>query len=256
VAAQSNTQYAGQLGNPVQNVPGTIYNSESNLVVPVPGNAQAAGLADYGTRLKATFNNIPAGVTLWVSTANVNNAAVPVTPPTPIGGSAGNVGTTTYVQLVTSETVSDGNLSGFFPNVPYNGDTPSTGNTPIVQIPVAANGTAQAVWEVVNTNPATIDSFKVAVYLSYTANVAQNSPPAGSATVNLSFAPTPTAAFTASAGARLPARSQFRDSSPTRVRRAISSRSVSAVRSCCIRTSPTRLDMTRVLRSRTRPAIT
>ncbi len=33
---------------------------------------QTAGLADYGTRLKATFNNIPAGVRIFVSTANVS----------------------------------------------------------------------------------------------------------------------------------------------------------------------------------------
>jgi hypothetical protein len=80
-------------------------------------------------------------------------------------------------------------------------DTSSTGTTPIVEIPVSATGTATAVWEVVNTNPNAIDSFRVAVYATYTANVAQNSPPAGTATVNLSFAPTPTAAFTASAAA-------------------------------------------------------
>ena len=53
----------------------------------------------------------------------------------------------------------------------------------------------------VNTNPNAIDSFKVGVYITYSSNVAQNSPPAGTAQVNLSFAPTPTAAFSASAGA-------------------------------------------------------
>jgi len=201
VGAASNTAYAGQINNPVQNQPGVIYNSESNLVVPISGT-QVAGLADYGTRLKATFNNLPAGVRLWVSTTNVNNAALPIAPPTVIGGSAANVGTTTFVQLVSSETVNDGNagVSGFFPTVAST-DVPSTGNTPIVEIPVGSNGSAVAVWEVVNTNPATIDSFKVAAYVTYTANVAQNSPPAGTATVNLSFAPTPTAAFTAAAGA-------------------------------------------------------
>ena len=98
--------------------------------------------------------------------------------------------------------MSDGNagVSGFFPAVPST-DTPSTGTTPIVEIPVASNGTAQAVWEVINTNPNAIDSFKVGVYVTYSANVAQNSPPAGTATVNLSFAPTPPGAFTAAAGA-------------------------------------------------------
>jgi hypothetical protein len=199
VAAQTNSAYAGQVGNPVQNVPGTIYNSESNLVVPINAT-QIAGLADYGTRLKASFSNVPTGVRLWVSTAAVQNAALPVTPTGSYGAASNNTGTQTLVQLVTSETVSDGNLAGFFPSVPST-DTSSTGSTPIVEIPVAANGTAQAVWEVVNTNPNAIDSFKVAVYVTYTANVAQNSPPAGTAQVNLSYAPTPTAAFSASAAA-------------------------------------------------------
>ena len=39
VAAQSQRLYAGQIGNPVQNVPGGIYNSESNFVFPVPPTA-------------------------------------------------------------------------------------------------------------------------------------------------------------------------------------------------------------------------
>jgi len=198
VAAQSNSQFAGQLGNPVQNVPGAIYQSESNLVVPeVTSGGAVAGLADYGTRLKAQFNSIPAGVRLFVSTVNVNNNAQFATVPNPVGGNAGNV-STPYAQLVVSETANNGNLSGFFPSVSAT-DVPSVGNTPIVEINVV-NGSATAVWEVLNTNPNTIESLKFGVYTTYTSNVAQNSPPAGTATVNLSFAPTPPA-FTAASGA-------------------------------------------------------
>jgi len=204
VAAQSNSAYAGQINNPIQNVPGVIYNSESNFVLTNTVSGAVAGLADYGTRLKAQFNNIPAGVRLFVSTTNVNNAALPVVPTYSYGAAGNNVGTqTTYVQLVSSETVNDGNagISGFFPVVSAT-DVPSTGNSPIVEIPVGSNGSATAVWEVVNTNPNAIDSFKVAAYVTYTSNVAQNSPPAPStATVNLSFAPTPTAAFSAASAA-------------------------------------------------------
>jgi len=203
IAAQTNSAYAGQ-GIPSasapnnQNVPGQIYNSESNFVLGVPSGA-TAGLADYGTRLKATFNSVPAGIRLFVSTVNVNNNALPVTIGTP-GGSLGNTGTTGYAQLVSSETINDGTVGGvFFPAVSST-DVPSTGNTPIVEIPVV-NGTATAVWEVINTNPNAIDSLKFGVYSTYTSNVAQNSPPPGTATVNLSFAPTPTAAFSAAAGA-------------------------------------------------------
>ena len=70
---------------------------------------------------------------------------------------------------------------------------------PIAEVPIT-NGSGQAVWEVVNTNPNTNETFSFGVYITYTANVAQNSPPPGTSTVNLSFAPTPPA-FTASAGA-------------------------------------------------------
>jgi len=204
VAAASNNQYAGQINNPVQNVPGVVYMSESNFVLTNVVSGGPAGLTDYGTRLKAQFNNIPAGVKLFVSTTNVNNAALPFSPAFSMGAAGNNVGQTAVLQLVSSETVSDGATgvnTGFFPAVAST-DVPSVGTTPIVEIPVGSNGSATAVWEVMNTNPNAIDSAKVQVYISYTSNVAQNSPPAPStATVNLSFAPTPTAAFTTAAAA-------------------------------------------------------
>uniref|UniRef100_Q01Q37 Uncharacterized protein n=1 Tax=Solibacter usitatus (strain Ellin6076) TaxID=234267 RepID=Q01Q37_SOLUE len=201
VAAQSNTSYAGQAGAPLsppQNVPGGIYNSESNLVVPI-ATGQVAGLADYGTRLKATFNNIPAGVRIFVSTANVLNGNFPVVAPAVPGGSAANTGTTGYAQLVNGETTSDGASSGFFPSITATDNGPNNGNVPIAEVPIT-NGSGLAVWEVVNTNPSTSETFSFAVYTTYSANVAQNSPPAGTSTVNLSYAPTPPI-FTASAGA-------------------------------------------------------
>ena len=73
-----------------QNTPGSAYNSESNFIAngawPKPGCGTGvvsngtfyAGLADYGTRLKAVFTNVPAGATVFVSTTNVvspNNSA-------------------------------------------------------------------------------------------------------------------------------------------------------------------------------------
>jgi hypothetical protein len=204
VAAQSTASYAGQgvpgNGLPAQNVPGGIYNSESNLVVPISGS-QIAGLADYGTRLKATFNNIPAGVRIFVSTANVLNGQVPAFTPPPAnpGGSGGNTGTTGFAQLVNGETTSDGTAAGFFPSITATDNGPNNGNVPIAEVPIT-NGSGIAVWEVVNTNPSTQETFSFAVYTTYSANVAQNSPPPGTSTVNLSFAPTPPI-FTASAGA-------------------------------------------------------
>lgn len=209
VAAASNSLYAGQINDPVQNKPNTIYNSESNLVIGVPtGTNSKAGLADYGTRLKASFT-VPTGFngTLWVSTSNVgNNATTAGTVPTTIGGSLANgAAGPAYAQLVSSETVNDGNAGtvGFFPAVSST-DNSNSGNVPIVQLAVV-NGQATAVWEVVNTNPNALETLRFGVYVSYTANPAQNNPPApGSIGVNLSFAPTTTATPAASTSLSIP----------------------------------------------------
>ncbi|HXK02738.1 MAG TPA: hypothetical protein VMS37_10070 [Verrucomicrobiae bacterium] len=202
VFAQTNVSYAGQgipgsSGLLTQNIPGSIYNSESNFVYGV-SSTQTAGLADFGTRLRATFNNVPAGVRLFVSTVNVNNNASPIAAPAIVGG---NVQTQVYAQLVSSETIADGNAgtSGFFPAVTATDNGPNGGNVPIAEIQVV-NGSASAVWEVVNTNPNANESVKFAVYTTYISNVGQNSPPPGTATVNLSFAPAPPT-FSASSGA-------------------------------------------------------
>jgi uncharacterized repeat protein (TIGR01451 family) len=186
VAPQSNTLFAGQINNPVQNIPGAIYNSESGFVFPI-SSTQAAGLSDYGTRLKASFSGVPAGVRIFVSTVNVNNSAFPVTPPNPPGGMV----VSSYAVLVSGETTSDGNAGGpsIFPGVAATDNGPNNGNVPIVELAVI-NGTATAVWEVVNTIPFTLESFKFAVYVTYTADVTHNSPAPGTATVHLSYAAT------------------------------------------------------------------
>jgi hypothetical protein len=204
VNAATNTAYAGQINNPVtQNVPGAIYNSESNFVFPISSN-QVAGLADFGTRLKATFNNIPSGASIFVSTANVNNNAVAFGAPAVIGGNAANANFTSgaytgYAQLVNGETTNDGNAgtTGFFPLVTATDNGPNNGTVPIAQISLT-NGTGSAVWEVVNTNPNTNESFKFAVYITYSASVATNTPLPGTSTVNLSYAPTATSGVASS----------------------------------------------------------
>ena len=146
-----------------------------------------AGLADYGTRLKAVFNNIPTGVRIFVSTTNVVNisstttASLLVAPP-------GN-STTSFAQLVIGETAPEGSFvpaAGYI--YPSNSVTQLNG---FAELPVSSTNSATAVWEVINTNPATNENFDFGVWITYTANAAANSPPTGTATVNLSFAPTP-----------------------------------------------------------------
>jgi len=191
-------------GNQTQ--PGTIYNTESGLT-PV-GMSSEFGLASYGTRLKATFNNVPAGVRIFVSTSNIVNEFQPFVPQPPAGSS-----TFSFAQLTASE-------AGPFSAVGGNTNlTVGTNITPLAlaEIPVV-NGTATAVWEVLSTNPSAIEggstgsstttatsnpgTFDFGVWQQFTANPGANSPPVGTATVNLSYAPTPPVAFSAADGGR------------------------------------------------------
>jgi hypothetical protein len=190
----------------LQNIPGTIYNSESNFVTgstftaPGTNNAYVPGQADYATRLKATFSNVPSGVTIFVSTRDVSNSFL-----TPSG--------IPNAVLVVSETASDattdigGATSATPAGVPLSSQTgvftSANGSTVgIAPITIGSTGTGTAVWEVVNTNPATIDTLLFSVFVNFTASPATNSPAAGAMTVTMSFAPTPSGgAFTATTGA-------------------------------------------------------
>jgi hypothetical protein len=171
---------------PNQSTPGAIYNSESNFVYNgfSTGGTAIAGLADFGTRLKAHFAGVPSGVRVFVSSAN---KAAPTNP----GGSGDNASNPGYAVIVSGgETASDG--TGFVPTSYAAGDTTEV---------TIASGEGNAVWEVVNTNPNTTETFNFGVFISYTAATATNTPATGSATVTLTYAPTATSA---AASATLP----------------------------------------------------
>jgi hypothetical protein len=189
VDAKNNTAAgAGQLAVsvPPQDVPGIPVNSESNFVYAAAyGNGgNTAGLADFGTRLKATFNNVPSGVHVYVTASNIGaNASAQAFP----GGSGGNATVANYVglaQMVNGETTTDG--SGTVPTV-----SSDTTGTVYSEVTIVA-GTGTAVWEVINTNPNTAESFTFNVAISYTAATATNTPLPGVSTVTLSYAPTAT----------------------------------------------------------------
>jgi hypothetical protein len=182
-----------------QNIPGQIYNSESGFIFPqITGvnNGSVAGLADYGTRFKAVFNNIPSTARIFVSTTNVANLTTGVAP------TFGTLGANSYAVEIIGDMVIDGANSA--PTVPATGYT--TLPSSLTQLNgyselSVVNNSATAVWEVVNTNPSTPENFDFGVWIAYTASPATNTPPPGTATVNLSFAPVPPeGAFTASTG--------------------------------------------------------
>jgi hypothetical protein len=181
----------------IQNVPAQILpGSESGFVL---GSTMGgtAGLADFGSRLKATFNNIPTGVNIFVSTTNLNSSGgvntsastnTSVAPFNTIPNVAPGITNQMIAALVLSETAPNG-PGGFLPLV---SNTNNSGGTLLFgPLPVDANGTATAVWEVLASNPNAGESAEFAVFYSFTGNPAQNIPPTTPAgTVSMSFAPT------------------------------------------------------------------
>ena len=143
-----------------QNVPGMIYNTETgfyNHAFPlggIGGPLTNAGLADFGTRLKATFSDVPAGARLFVDTR-----------PTTAGA--------TVAALTADE-------AG-----PFSAVAPGSS---IAEVPVV-NGSGAAVWEILKTEPNTPETLNFAVYVTYAGNTPT---PGGTATVGGGFGPTST----------------------------------------------------------------
>lgn len=169
-----------QSGN--QNIPGAINNnSESGFVFPffgssVQGVTNEAGRADFGTRLKAVFFNIPSGVTIFA--------------PVVLSGS----GAQAILLQQGAEGVSD--LTGF--GVPF----VQTNNADF-QLP-NTNNTATAIWEVVSSSANQIDTLSGNVTVLFASDPLNNRPSAtasGISTVQGSYAPEPSqGAFAATAG--------------------------------------------------------
>jgi hypothetical protein len=206
--ATGNMTWAAEAQNLVapsnQNIPGGLYggfaaNTESGFIFPPLSTSNTgsgavnytAGLADYGSRLKAIFTNIPAGLTLYVSTTSASNGS---------GFVPGGTSLSPYAVLVATnsgEATPDG--SSF---APITGT--STGSDGLNAIALSANssGAAIAVWEVTNANPSAKDTLKFSVYISYSATSSSTTNPYGlpitdlplGAPVNnvsLSYAPEP-----------------------------------------------------------------
>jgi hypothetical protein len=198
----SPTTGASGQASTLQNVPGTIYNSESGFVTNLITGTQygnTAGLADYGTRLKAVFNNVPSNVTIYVSTTNVYNLFTSTAPYGAVPAGA-FTSTASFAQEVLTETAAEGSNVSPTSYVQTTGLANALGYAPVS---INSAGQGVAVWEVFNTNPSTIENFDFAAYVTYTANPGSNipTPTTSPATVTLSYAPTSTqGAFAASAG--------------------------------------------------------
>ena len=190
-ANTANTNWAGQAANLAapanQNIPGGLYGgfafgNESGFILPAlsytdtnTNIAYTAGLADFGTRLKAVFTNIPAGVTIYAATTSTGTIAIP-------GGTA----LTSYAVLVgasqNDETAGDG--ANF---TPLTSTLLASDGQPVYQLPLDNSGKAIAIWEVVNQDPTFIDVLTFNTYLSYTSTLGTINP----TNVALSLSPEP-----------------------------------------------------------------
>jgi hypothetical protein len=184
----------------IQNIPGAIYNSESAFISnfttpggtaapltysPASGTTWTAGLADYGTRLKAVFSNIPTGVSVYVSGFNL------------IGTNGTNGGTSTAG--VTPATVTSPELAELVTSeVGIDNPIPTTTLNSNGQwlLPVSSTGTSTAIWEVTQELPNATENFDFGVYVTYPNTIPQTS----GISASLSYAPTPASgAFSATA---------------------------------------------------------
>jgi len=204
-------------GSTNQTLPGWLYNTESGFTatgvtgtISGTGTTLTAGLADWGTRLKAVFSNIPSGVSLYVSTSNLNGTLT--------GGAVLNGTASSYAALINSETSADIGYNpsatpppgvgagpaapgSFLPTVTQTASYTPAGGTAIPYVPLTvSNGSASAVWEVVNSLPNTQENYDFEVFVTYS-NAVSGVPPIGTMTVNMSYAPIPTqGAFTLAQG--------------------------------------------------------
>ena len=202
-----------------QNVPGAIYNTETGFLNQTPAivtgssanGLAAAGLADHGTRLMARFANVPAGVVLYASlhpvvTSTTNAGCLgPFKDACITAVRTATTSTLTMARLVTT----DANGGGSFSRVTgTNVAEGGAGTAPIA----LNNGAGMAVWEVLQADPLTTQTYEFGIGVSYVANTSNNLPGLGSATVAGSFAPLSTVT-TQSASAPLP---RFADTSSAR----------------------------------------
>ena len=199
----------------LQDVPGYNYNSETAFQPSVGASSPVFGTANTGTRFLLVFNNIPTGATVYLpqfvpltllGSSTTGGSPIPISNVSGwtggfielIGNTSDTNGNPSSVPGTTNSVFNAGVLASVFGiSSPFKGPG-ATGNfATAVQIPVT-NGTAAAVYEVGNADPAAQEQANVPIGFAYTANTSTATPTAGQVTATASFAPlstviTPTA---------------------------------------------------------------
>jgi uncharacterized protein (TIGR03437 family) len=136
-----------------ENFPGSLFPPATNDTLNTTVSNTAA-LADFGTRLKVKFNNIPSGVRIFVSVGNVNPATGHArTGPLAASGTSGP-----QAQLLSGGTVA--------------------GTTGLAELSLT-NGSGSAVWSVTGADASTADTYSFAVYpVFFSGGTIDTAPPA------------------------------------------------------------------------------
>jgi len=169
-----------------QNTPGAIFNaSESGFWTASNAGWPAAGLSNWGlatqgTRLRAVFNNVPAGLRLYVSLLN----AGPTSSNRGVLVNVAQDGSGAYAETPQSGQTNDDNTADCK-------DWKDATGTWFAEVPIFG-GTGTATWEVTATDPLAIQRMEFGYLVAYKANTANNLPGLGSATANGMFAPVST----------------------------------------------------------------
>jgi len=178
-----------------QNTPNNNFFTESGFYNPfaasatnntggLTSNIAQAGLASQGTRLMARFTNVPAGVVLFASIYSVGSSSDTGPNGTALVTSAATA-SNSLLRLVST----DANGGGSFSAVSST-NTSSANSLSIPSAPITlSNGAGMATWEVMTSNPFTVQTVEVAVSVAFAANTSNNLPGIGSGSVSGSFAP-------------------------------------------------------------------
>ncbi len=166
-----------------QNVPGFPYNTESGFYVPeLFTSTPIVGLADFGTRILIRFNNIGAGVHIFLATTVplLTPGGTQSVPPQPQPGNGLTLPGYADAQLdLVSTDVNGSSGPGF---------TAVAGAGGIAEVSYSGT-TGYATYETVNSDPNVPENAIITGYVAFISNTAQNLPAPGTGTVNVSFAP-------------------------------------------------------------------
>jgi hypothetical protein len=174
-------------------------NSESGVLLNFGAGLPTAGIADWGTRLKAVFANLDPNATYYLSLynlADINNEAT--APTTTIGdGTVTDYAVQLGTQGAAGETVA---FAAAAPGTIANkGVSNSLNGVNVVPLTVT-KGAGEVIWEITNIKGSAADTFAFGVYAVYPQNKPPATSPATAATVALSYAPTNGSATTAPVG--------------------------------------------------------